>query len=86
VREEGGDLALAVVLRSVVREAWERVGGAQERGPRVEVLALTVVGGLVLDVRVYVRSSYLFFLIGPNTVNYYGLSPDLATASACDAG
>jgi hypothetical protein len=33
----------------------------------------------------YVRSSYLFF-IGPKAVNCYGLSPDLATASACDAG
>jgi hypothetical protein len=29
--------------------------------------------------RLYVRSSYLFFLIGPKAVNCYGMSPDLAT-------
>ena len=49
VREEGGDLALAVGLRAAAREARERAGGAQERAPRVEVLALALVPGLRLD-------------------------------------
>jgi len=49
VREEGGDLALAVGVRAATREARERAGGAQERAPRVEVLALAPVPGLGLD-------------------------------------
>jgi hypothetical protein len=43
VREEGGDLALAIRLRAAVREARERAGGAHERAPRVEILALAPV-------------------------------------------
>jgi len=47
VREEGGDLALA--LHRPATEAFVRVGGAQERTSGVEVLALAPVPGLVLD-------------------------------------
>jgi len=47
VGEEGGDLALA--LHRPATEAFVRVGGAQERAPGVEVLALAPVPGLVLD-------------------------------------
>jgi hypothetical protein len=32
------------------------------------------------------RSIIGLFMIGPKAENYFGLSPDLATASACDAG
>jgi len=49
VREEGGDLALALHLGAAMGEAWVRVGGVQERASRVEVLALAPVRGLVLD-------------------------------------
>ena len=49
VREEGGDLALALGLGAAVREARVRVDGAQERAPRVEALALARARGLVLD-------------------------------------
>jgi len=47
VREEGGDLALA--LHRPATEAFVRVGGAQERTSGVEVFALAPVPGLVLD-------------------------------------
>ncbi len=49
VREEGGDLALALHLRPAMGEAWVRLDGAQERAPGVEVLALAPAPGLVLD-------------------------------------
>jgi len=49
VREEGGDLALALHLRAAMGEAGVRVDGVQERASRVEVLAFAPVRGLVLD-------------------------------------
>ena len=49
VREEGGDLALAVVRRAAVREVGVRAGGVQERVPRVEAAALAPAPGLGLD-------------------------------------
>ena len=51
VSEEGGDLALAVVLRAALGEAGVRTGtgSAQERVARVEVAALAPTSGLVLD-------------------------------------
>ena len=49
MREEGGDLALALRLRAAMREGRERVGSAHERAPRVEILALAPVPGLGLD-------------------------------------
>jgi len=45
--EESGDLALA--RHRPATEAFVRVGGAQERTPGVEVLALAPARGLVLD-------------------------------------
>ena len=42
VREEGSDLALAVVLRATLREVRVLVGGVQERVSRIEVPALAV--------------------------------------------
>ena len=45
-----GELALAVgLLRATAREGRERAGGAQERAPCVQVLALAPVPGLGLD-------------------------------------
>lgn len=51
VREEGGELALAVGLRSGTGEAGVRAGGAQERPSRVEAqaTALAPAPGLGLD-------------------------------------
>jgi len=50
VREEGGDLALAVGFRAAMGEGGVRAAGsAQERPPRVEVTALAPAPGLGLD-------------------------------------
>jgi len=42
VREEGSDLAPAIVLRAATREVRVLVGGVQERALRVQVPALAV--------------------------------------------
>ena len=42
VRQEGSDLAPAVVLRAAMREVRVLVGGIEERVSRVEVPALAV--------------------------------------------
>ena len=42
VREEGSDLAPAIVLRAATREVRVLVGGVQERASLVEVPALAV--------------------------------------------
>ena len=49
VREEGGDLTLAVGLRAVAREPRVRAGSLQEGAQRVEADALAPCPGVGLD-------------------------------------